>query len=242
MLGIVTEVLAYPAALARLDLARIAAELDTTFRAHGARTQAVPLDLTFASRRGTGAIASFVLESDRIARAVVSHVRVAPFFAGLALTVHPHPDRAAPLLVADLMVLPTGAVRAFVDTCGPSIAEPMFSARYRDPLATVLDTARGVRREPVPAWIAPLSGGAGGRIRARRGDGSPVVRTITRYVERYLDALDGAPEAKNADENLAAARTVRDVFRAHGPASRYLGRAFGPAFTARYMKLLWRDD
>src|SRR5438445_789968 len=61
---------AFPAALAGVDFGRTAAELDRTFRRHGARTQPCPADLAFhADKAGLAAMATFTLEGDRIARA-----------------------------------------------------------------------------------------------------------------------------------------------------------------------------
>jgi hypothetical protein len=235
--------LAYPAALAGIDFARLTADLDGTFRRHGARTQPAPADLTLHhARSGFASIATFVLESDLIARAVVSHVRVAPFFTGVAITVHPHATIDAPLLVADLMVLPPGSSRAFLDACGPAIGRAGFATRFLEPLAAIVDGATGVGKTTVPAWIAPLSGGNGARLRASRGAGEKLARVVTRYVDRYLAALATAPRAVDPAANLASVRTVRDVMRAHGPAQKHLSRAFGETFTSSYMRLVWRDD
>ena len=222
-----------------IDFGALAAQLEGIFRRHGARTQAAPFDVRL--RPGAvRAIASFVLESDTIARAVVSHVRVWPVLQGIALVVHPHAHLDAPLLVADLMVPPTGTPRAFVDVCGPAIARPPFGARFREPLAAILDRAHVPRRAPVPAWIAPLSGGAGGRLSARRGGGDVLATTLTRYLSCYLDALATAERATDVDANCAAAASAASAVRASGPAGRYLTRAFGHDYTARYLDLLWR--
>lgn len=237
------DVFAYPAAIAGIDMSRIAAELDGTFRRHGARTQATAQDLQFhSSKQGLATIATFVLESDRIARAVVSHVRFAPFFAGIAITVHPKNTIDAPLLVADLMVLPPGTSRAFLDACGPGIASAGFTTRFREPLAAIVDGARDLRKTTIPAWIAPLSGGNGARLRGKRGGGVALARVLVRYVDRYLVALGEAEISPDPDANVLVANRVRDAFRAHGPASKHLARSFGPAFTSRYLKLLWRED
>ena len=235
--------LSYPAALAGIDFARLTADLDGTFRRHGARTQPAPADLALHhARSGFASIATFVLESDFIARAVVSHVRVAPFFTGIAITVHPHATIDAPLLVADLMVLPPGSSRAFLDACGPAIGRAGFATRFLEPLAAIVDGATGVQKTTVPAWIAPLSGGNGARLRASRGAGEKLARVVTRYVDRYLEALATAPRALDPAANAASVRTVRDVMRAHGPAQKHLSRAFGETFTSSYMRLVWRDD
>jgi hypothetical protein len=234
---------AFPAALAGVDFGRTAAELDRTFRRHGARTQACSADLAFhTDKGGLAAMATFALESDRIARAVVSHVRFAPFIEGLAVTVHPRAEIDAPLLVADVMVLPPGSSRAFLDACGPSIARPGFTARFREPLAAIVDGAEGVAKTTVPAWIAPLSGGNGARLRARRGQGELLARLLVRYLDRYLGALASAEPAADPIANVADAHRVRDAFRAHGPAKKHLARSFGEPFTSRYVSLLWRED
>jgi hypothetical protein len=236
----------HPATAAGIDFGALAADLDRVFRGHGARTQTSSLDVVFHRTRGSLAtIASFVLESERIARAVVSHVRVAPLFAGIAITVHPHPTFDAPLLLADVMVPPPGSTRAFLDACGPSIARPGFDARFREPLAAIADSlagAEGITRTTVPEWIAPLSGGSGARLRARRGHGDAIARVLVRYVDGYLTGLETAPRAADPSANAASARTVRDVMRANGPAAKHLTRSFGEGYTARYMRLLWRED
>ncbi len=222
----------------RIDFGGLAAELDGIFRRRGARTQPAPFDVRL--RHGAvRAIASFALESETIARAVVSHVRVWPVFQGVALVVHPRPHIDAPLLVADLMVPPTGTPRAFVDVCGPSIARPPFGERFREPLAAILDGAHVPRRAPVPAWIAPLSGGAGGRLSARRGSGDVLAATLTRYVACYLDALARAERTADVDANRAAAVSVASAVRTSGPAARYLTRAFGRDYATEYLDFLW---
>ena len=237
------DVFAYPAAIAGLDMQQIAADLDGTFRKHGARTQATAQDLQFRSaKQGLATIASFVLESDRIARAVVSHVRFAPFFAGIAVTVHPHATIDAPILVADLMVLPPGTSRAFLDAVGPGIARPHFTTRFREPLAAIVDGAHDLRKTTVPAWIAPLSGGNGARLRAKRRQGDTLAQVALRYVDRYLVALGEAETSTEPEANVIVAHRVRDAFRANGPAKKHLARSFGDAFTTRYLNLLWQDD
>ncbi len=234
------NVLSYPSVIAGIDFNRVCFELEATLRRHGARTQAAPLDVVWhSSASGRAAIASFVLESERIERAVVTHVRVAPFFAGVALAVHPRADLDAPMLVADLMVPPPGVTRAYVDACGPAIAAPSFSRRFREPLADVVDGAGLGQRRPVPAWMAPLSGGCGARLRARPGGGDAVARVLVSYVSRYLRGLEEAEPAADPRANAAAARIARDVIRSRGTAGKRLARSFGTRFAGRYLDLLW---
>lgn len=234
------NVLSYPSVFARVDFNRVCFELEATFRRHGARTQPAPLDVVWSSSAlGRAAIASFVLESERIERAVVTHVRVAPFFAGVAVAVHPRADLDAPMLVADIMVPPPGVTRAYLDACGPAIASPSFSRRFREPLAEVVDGADVGRRRPVPSWMAPLSGGCGARLRARPGDGDAVARVLVGYVARYLRGLEEADPAGDPRANAAAARIARDVIRSRGVAGKRLARTFGTRFAGRYLDLLW---
>lgn len=234
-----------PFTLAGIDFQATAADLDATFRRHGAKSQACPQDLLFQSARGgLASIASFVLESDAIARAVVSHVRVAPFVAGIAVTVHPRHDVDAPMLVADVMALPPGSSRAFIDACGPGIARAGFTTRFRGPLSATLEgtSGRGVKRADVPEWIAPLSGGCGASFRARRGRGAALSSLLVRYVDAYLAALATASTSGEGEANAIVAKRVRDAVRANGPARKHLARSFGDGFTSSYMRLLWRED
>ena len=237
-----------PAALAGVDLAAVARELEAELRGHGARTQPRPVgELLVAGRLPNAALASFVLEGERIARAVVTQVRVPPFMSGLALVVHPRAEVDAPLLLADLTVAPTGRARALLDAAGPAIALPAFAAEFATPLARVIDGALAPRRSTVPAWLAPVSGGGGGTLRSDRGGGGALAEALVRYVATYLAALDRAPVRADAARggargNEIAARTVRDLVRANGPAKRWLARAFGERPAERYLRLFWRED
>jgi hypothetical protein len=229
-----------------VDLASVARELEAELRSRGGRTQAHPVsDLLVAGKLPGAALATFVLESDRIARAVVTHIRVPPLMAGLAIVVHPRAGLAAPLLLADLTIAPTGRARALLDAAGPAIQRPSFADDFGSPLARVVDGARGLRRSTVPPWLAPVSGGGGGTLRCDRGEGERLATVLSRYVATYLVALEGAPHTLDRASliaNAAAARTVRDLVRANGPAKRWLARAFGERAAERYLRLLWRED
>jgi hypothetical protein len=229
-----------------VDLGAVARELETELRRRGGRTQAHPVaDLLVLGKVPGAALASFVLESDRIARAVVTQLRVPPFMAGLAIVIHPRGELAAPLLLADLTIAPTGRGRALLDAAGPAIEGPSFADDFGTPLARVVDTAAGLRASTVPPWLAHVSGGGGGTLRSERGEAERLVDVLRRYVETYLAALDGVRrnDDRNAlNSNLVAARTVRDLVRANGPAKRWLARAFGERSAERYLRLLWRED
>lgn len=235
---------AYPAKLAKVDLVQTSIELDGIFARHGATSQATAPSVLFVQRSfPDAAMATKVYESERIARATMSHVRAAPFFTSVVVTIHPKPEIEAPMLVVDLRIIPTGAVRAYLDVCGPAITKKSFGNTFRTPLAHTLDAAvaSAVTRRPVPSWIEGLSGGCGAQLEARSGRGSVVAHALVRYVERYLEGLDAAPPAEDASANLATLRTVRDTARANGRAGTYLARAFGGAAAARYLELLWNE-
>jgi hypothetical protein len=235
----------YPAKLARVDLAQVSIDLDAVFAGHGASSQVASPSVLFVQRAfPDAAMATKVYESERIARATMSHVRAAPFFTSLVVAVHPKPELEAPMLVAEMRIIPTGAVRAYLDVCGPAITKKSFGTTFRTPLAHTLDAAvaSAVRRRPVPDWIEGLSGGCGAQLEARSGRGGVVAHALVRYVERYLDGLAGAAPAEDPAQNLASLRTVRDTSRANGKAGVYLARAFGGATAARYMELLWNES
>ncbi|CAN5320476.1 hypothetical protein BH09MYX1_BH09MYX1_05020 [soil metagenome] len=237
--------LAYPAKLARVDLVQTSIELDGIFARHGATSQATSPHVLFVQRSfPDAAMATKVYESDRISRATMSHVRAAPFFTSLVLTIHPKPEIEAPMLIVDLRVIPTGAVRAYLDVCGPSITKKSFATHFRTPLAHTLDAAvaSAVTRRPVPSWIDGLSGGCGAQLQARAGRGSVVAHALVRYVERYLEGLASAPAAEDPKANLATLRTVRDTARANGRAGTYLARAFGAPAATRYLEVLWNES
>ncbi len=237
--------LAYPARLARVDLRQTSIELDGIFARHGATSQPTSPDVLFVQRSfPDAAMATKVYESERIARATMSHVRAAPFFTSIVVTIHPKPEIEAPMLVVDLRVIPTGAVRAYLDVCGPAITKKSFGTNFRTPLAHTLDAAvaSAVTRRPVPTWIEGLSGGCGAQLAARPGRGSVVAHALVRYVERYLEGLDSAPASDDAFANLATLRTVRDTARANGRAGTYLARAFGAPVAARYLEVLWNES
>jgi hypothetical protein len=229
-----------------LDLAHLVRDLEGALRRRGARTQAHPVGglLVFGSVART-ALATFVLESERIQRAVVTHVRATPFTEGLALVVHPRAELDAPVLVGELLVTPAGRAHALLDAAGPGIAHASFAEAFGRPLARIIDDPRGFRRSTVPAWLAPVSGGGGGSLRAGRGEAGTLTGVVLRYVETYLAALDHAPRAPDdsaARANLVSARMVRDLIRSRGAAKERLAPAFGEREAEQYLRLFWRED
>jgi len=243
-----TYAVSLPATLAGVDLAGVVRALEAELRRRGGRTQTHPVgELFVPGKLPNAAMATFVLEGERIARAVVTQLRVPPFMAGLALVVHPRADVDAPVLLADLTIAPTGRARALLDAAGPAILAPSFADDFATPLARVIDGSLGPRRSTVPPWLAPVSGGGGGTLRSERGRGDELAQVLVRYVATYLAALERAPRRTGSEgegarrSNEVAARAVRDLVRANGPAKRWLSRAFGEAPAERYLRLFWRE-
>jgi hypothetical protein len=233
-----------PSALAGIDATELVFHLVGALRMRGAHSQAAPLDLLLV-RAGwpvSTQMATSVLESDRVARAVVTHVRAAPFFESVSLAIHPKAELEAPLLLADLRVTPLGRSNLFVDACGPGVAHPSFMSRFHDPLVRVLDgQPRGVRKAAVPDWIAPTSGGTGARLSCGPGSGNDLSRALLRYVSAYLDALGGAVRADQPEDNVERVRVVASTVKKNGAAGKWLERSFGVARTAEYQRLLWNE-
>lgn len=241
-MSIITNLFGLPASFAGLDLPNATRRFDGVLHAHGARTIAVPDGMAYIEAGlGARAIATTMLEGERFGRAVLSHVRVAPFFASVVLMVHPSPEVDAPLFLLDLHVIPVGRARAYLDTCGPGVARPEFRANFWEPLRRSLGTSSALRSSPVPAWMAAFSGGCGAVVRARPGSANRLVGLSELYLEAYLRALATAPAAKSVKENERRAREVTASLREHGRSGRMLNRAFGADIAARYTRVLYND-
>jgi len=228
-----------PARRARIDFATTFAELDGLLYARGLRAAPLAPSLAIARGRIGVQMATKTFEGERAARIVVSHVSAPPFFGGLSVVGHPKPEIDAPMLLADVRVIPSGVTRAFFDACGPM--GPEFDPLFRKPLSQTLDAAvaSAVRRRRVPEWLDRVSSGAGAQVAASPGRGHVVAHALVRYVERWLDGLERAPAASDPSANAAALRRVADTVRANGRAGKMLARAFGADFAARWAALAW---
>jgi hypothetical protein len=225
------------------NLGGLAQELEAVLRKHGARSQPLDTDIRFQAGAWPGvAIATFVLESDTVSRAVVSHVRAAPFYTGLSVVVHPRANLQAPLMLADISVPPPGIPRMFLDVGGPNLGTGAFQERFGKPLELVVSSNQGFRRTGAPLWLGGLAGGTGGRLKAWPGRGESLCRLLVKYTDRYLQALEGADPHGDSEDALRATRSVRDAFRANGPAGKYLARFFGEGFAGKYARVLWNDE
>ena len=170
-----------------------------------------------------------VLESKTIARAVLSHVRAAPFFVSVSVVVHPHSAIDAPSLVADFRIAATGRSKLHVDACGPATQRPQFMKRFHAPLSRVIDgLPSGVRKRPVRE--SSMSGGCGASLTARPFAGRDLERVLLRYVHAYLGALAGAEKIDHTNGAWSGSDKTT---------ARYLTRAFGRAFAERYEQLVW---
>jgi Ferredoxin-dependent bilin reductase len=241
-MSIITNLFALPASAVGLDLSDAARQVDGALHTAGCKTVAVPDGLGYVQAGlGLRAIATTMLESERVSRAIVSHVRVAPFFASLIVVVHPKPEIDAPLCVVDLHVVPGGGARAYVDVCGPAIDHPEFRAKFFVPLNRALGRSSALHASPVPAWMAALSGGCGAVVSARPGSANRLFGLSLGYVQAYLQSLDMSPVARNPAENRARAQAVADAARVSGRAGRMLARSFGTDIGTRYARLLWNQ-
>ncbi|HEY2365476.1 MAG TPA: hypothetical protein VGH87_03780 [Polyangiaceae bacterium] len=224
---------------ARIDFAGTFAEIDGLFYARGLKASAIPPELAIARGRLGVMMATKAFEGERVLRGVVTHVSAAPLFESLSIVVHPKSEIDAPLLLADMRVLPNGVTRAFFDACGSTAGE--FDALFRKPLSQTLDAAvaSAVRRKRVPEWLDSVSAGAGAQVGAAPGRGHVVQHALVRYVERWLDGVERAGAASDASANATASRKVGDVLRANGRAGKIITRLFGADFAARYAGLVW---
>lgn len=233
-------ILSHPSRRARIDFASTFAEIDGLLHTRGLRT--AKIDSSLASARGKLGVAMAVkaFEGDRVARAVVTHVSAAPFFASLSIVAHPKPEFDAPVLVADVRVVPSGVTRAFMDACGSVGGE--FDALFRKPLSQTLDAAvaSAVRRKRVPEWLDRVSSGAGAQLAAAPGRGHVLAYALVRYVERWLDGVERA-KSSDAAANARAAKTACDTIRANGRASKMVARAFGSDLASRWSALVWNS-
>lgn len=232
---------ALPGTLARIDVQRFVVHLDGSLRMFGGKSQAAPMDVVHvrSGRPPFAQMSTCVLESKTIERAVLSHVRANPFFAGVSIVIHPKPEIDAPVLVADLRVLPTGRSRLYVDACGPATHRPSFMKRFHAPLARVLDgIPKSVRKSPLPSWMAPMSGGCGASLAARPLQGRELERVLLKYVDVYLGALQQSEKIDGAN----GAHALAELFKAHSPSGKYLTRAFGADFASRYAALVWNES
>ncbi|HEY1956312.1 MAG TPA: hypothetical protein VGH28_11885 [Polyangiaceae bacterium] len=228
-----------PTRRARIDFARTFAELDGLFYSRGLTAAPIPPELAVSRGRLGISIASKAFESERAARIVVTHVTAPPVFASLSVVGHPKKELDAPVLLADVRVLPSGVTRAFFDACGVTAGE--FDALFRKPLSQTLDAAvaSAVRRKRVPEWIDHVSSGAGAQLAASPGRGHVIVYALVRYVERWLDGIERAPAARDPSANAHASQLACDTVRANGRAGKMLARAFGEDFAGRWAQFVW---
>ena len=234
-----SSILSHPSRRAHVDFAVTFAEIDGLLYSHGLHAAPIAPELAIAHGRFGVTMATKAFEGERVSRAIVMHVNAAPFFAGLSIVAHPRAEIDAPLLLADVRVIPSGVTRAFLDACGPTTGE--FDALFRKPLAQTLDAAvaSAVRRQRVPEWVDRISSGAGAQLSASVGRGHVVTHALLRYIERWLDGLARAEASASADANRAALRHACDTVRANGRAGRMIARAFGADFAARHAALVW---
>ncbi len=223
---------------ARIDFATTFADIDGLFYARGLKAAPLAPELAIARGRLGVVMASKAFEGERVRRAVITHVSMAPLFESLSIVAHPRSELDAPMLLADARVLPSGTTRAFFDACGATSGE--FDSLFRKPLSQTLDAAvaSAVRRQRVPEWLDRVSSGAGAQLSANPGRGNVIAYALVRYVERWLDGVDRAGTG-DASANMTAERRAIDTFREHGRAGKIVARLFGRDFGSRWGALVW---
>ena len=90
--------------------------------------------------------------------------------------------------------------------------------------------------------MAPMSGGCGASLAARPFAGRDLERILLKYVDAWLGAL--ALSSKDAAEKVEHANGISilaELFGKHSASGKYLTRAFGQEFAARYAVLLWNE-
>jgi hypothetical protein len=171
-------------------------------------------DTFLASHGGLCRVSSVTHVGGPIAASTVIEYWMAPLQAGAAVVVRPQDRLAAPIFLFDLTVDALGRGYAVVDAGGAGRDHPTFDLRFRNPLVRILSTASHVRRNDVPAWLAPHTGSAGATLVARRRRSEAVATTLDTMLRAYLRALGtaqswGEPERHREQSRLMLLAFIR---------------------------------
>jgi hypothetical protein len=174
-----------------------------------------------------GRVRTQAWESPESRKIVLSQIAMRPLIEGVALTIHPHPGRKAPIFGADLMALPT-RISVNADCYGPpSETAPLF-AELGESFAR-LGSGAG------PMWAQGIASGAGLHARVSLRLVDDAFAAFGAAVGRYLDVLTAAPVAAVN----GASRDFFVAFHAHGPRRGPLGHIMGNAWAERYSRLIF---
>jgi hypothetical protein len=186
--------------------------------------------------RAEGAGGRFRLDADRwrTREAEVRLVRIEGASTAIFnCLVFPNRDGAAPVFVAELLVVGGAPKLMFVDLqhAGLGAAGRGRVAGRTAPLATAY--AAWQSEEPAPAWATEFS--AGGAVYARPASSTetlPVTDIYCDFLRAWCDLARAEPTG-----TLAAAEVAQ--FKAHhveqSPVAGYLARVFGEAWAGRFL-------
>ncbi len=193
---------------------------------------ALPIDADLANKPGPfglGSVRTWAWESPEARKVVLSHIGLRPVIEGFALVVHPS-RRAAPILGADLMALPT-RLSVNADVYGARA----LTAGVLEPLA---ENFGRLRSSDGPAWAREIASGAGLHARPSPRLVDDAFAALTGAVGRYLDVLTAAKEG-TSDGNVPSQREFFSAFHEYGPRKGPLGHLFGAAWAERYSRLIF---
>lgn len=191
----------------------------------------IPVDNDLADRPGPlklGHVRTWAWECPEARKVVLSQVAMRPLIEGLALVIHPAPNRAAPIFACDLMALPT-RLSVHADVYG----DPTRTQGVFDSLG---ESFGRLRSQQGPAWAQPIGSGRGLHARASLRLVDDVFATLTSALGVYLDVLCGASTSAS---NEAADKSFFEAFHAHGPRRGPIGHVLGSAWTERYSRLIF---
>jgi hypothetical protein len=150
-----------------------------------------------------------------------------PAIEGVALVIHPKPDRKAAIFGADLMALPT-RISVNADCYGaPSETAPLF-AELGESFAR-LGSGAG------PMWTQGIASGAGLHAKVSLRLVEDAFAVLGAAIGRYLDVLTAAP----LTHPNGAGKDFFVAFHAHGPRRGPLGHILGSAWAERYSRLIF---
>lgn len=230
------RILTLPQREAGVDLGGYVARWARQMSDAGAHCQTRGATDTFlASHGGLCRVSSVTHVGGPIAASTVIEYWMAPFLAGAAVVVRPEDRLAAPVFLFDMTVDALGRGSAVVDAAGAGRDHPTFDLRFRNPLVRILSTASHVRRNDVPAWLAPHTGSAGAALVARRRRSEAVARTLDAMLAAYVRALRTAHSWGEPKRHREQSRSLLLSFIEHSRLGASLRTGFGDAVAEHFL-------
>lgn len=227
-----------PGSLAGVDLAFAARRISDIVFQNGAKSVTIAPELALRSKRGGAAvIASFAVETDQLRRIFVAHLRVSPAFEMLTLAARPRGEFAAPLLLADLRIVPPGRLAASLVAIGPP-ADHAYAATAQQELERVIEVSPpAIERIALPTWAMRESPYVGASLRTKRAHHTTLVDTALAFVAAHARLSTAAPAADAPKTDAMCARVFRGM-RDESRAFSHLADFFGAEWAARFMRAL----